>query len=287
MERTEHSARVAEWTADGSNQGAALPRPRFESVRIPSKNHLFPACDYFGHKRSFWLLDQPLLIFVSWDSKPQLNSGCIVTTETVYTPIALSAVLTHFVRSEPRGRRAIGCALTVSGYYSCMLERGVAAPISPHAGSFRAARENPPGGCPQGDKAEKIHRPRPTSARRSPVEAHETRWVNIRNVFCSVTLFPRKRMSEDKDCFVVSPIGEEDSNIRERSDKLFDYVIKPAVEQYGYDPIRADHIAEPGIITSQIIEHVVESPLVIADLTGSNANVFFMSLQSVMHIKSL
>ncbi|OVE83970.1 hypothetical protein B2G88_16325 [Natronolimnobius baerhuensis] len=64
-------------------------------------------------------------------------------------------------------------------------------------------------------------------------------------------------------------------------------MIKPAVEQYGYDPIRADHIAEPGIITSQIIEHVVESPLVIADLTGSNANVFYELAVRHAHQKPL
>src|SRR5205823_14185213 len=34
-------------------------------------------------------------------------------------------------------------------------------------------------------------------------------------------------------------------------------------------------ISEPGLITSQVIQHVVEDPLVIADLTGRNPNVFY------------
>ncbi|WP_147441146.1 hypothetical protein [Halorubrum sp. Atlit-26R] len=82
-------------------------------------------------------------------------------------------------------------------------------------------------------------------------------------------------MSDEDTCFVVSPIGEEGSDTRERSDKLFEYVIEPAVSPHGYEPIRSDQIAEPGMITSQIIDHIVDSPLVIADLTGSNANVFY------------
>lgn len=82
-------------------------------------------------------------------------------------------------------------------------------------------------------------------------------------------------MTDDNICFVIAPIGDEESDIRERSDKLFNYVIEPAVSPHGFEPIRADHIAEPGIITSQVIEHVVECPLVVADLTGSNANVFY------------
>jgi hypothetical protein len=39
--------------------------------------------------------------------------------------------------------------------------------------------------------------------------------------------------------------------------------------------MRADHISEPGIITSQVIQHIVEDPLVVADLTGRNPNVFY------------
>lgn len=82
-------------------------------------------------------------------------------------------------------------------------------------------------------------------------------------------------MPDEETCFVISPIGEPDSETRERADRLFEYVIKPPVEEYGYEPVRADHIAEPGIITSQVIEHVVDSPIVLADLSGSNANVFY------------
>jgi len=82
-------------------------------------------------------------------------------------------------------------------------------------------------------------------------------------------------MTDDKECFVISPIGEPDSKTRRRSDKVLEYVIEDAIEEYGYTPVRADEISEPGIITTQIIERIIESPLVIADLTNHNANVFY------------
>jgi hypothetical protein len=52
-------------------------------------------------------------------------------------------------------------------------------------------------------------------------------------------------------------------------------VIEPATQECGYNPVRADTISEPGMITSQVIRHLIEDPLAIADLTGPNANVFY------------
>lgn len=78
-----------------------------------------------------------------------------------------------------------------------------------------------------------------------------------------------------KVCFVIAPIGEENSEIRKRSDQVLNYIIKPCCEKYSYDVLRADKISEPGLITTQIIEHIINDELVIADLTGKNPNVFY------------
>ncbi|PMQ02716.1 hypothetical protein DyAD56_22840 [Dyella sp. AD56] len=81
-------------------------------------------------------------------------------------------------------------------------------------------------------------------------------------------------MSE-KVCFVIAPIGEAESDTRKRSDQVLKHVIAPAALACGYKAIRADQISEPGMITSQVIQHIVEDPLVIADLTDRNPNVFY------------
>jgi hypothetical protein len=52
-------------------------------------------------------------------------------------------------------------------------------------------------------------------------------------------------------------------------------VISPAALECGYTATRADQISEPGMITSQVIQHIVDDPLVIADLTERNPNVFY------------
>lgn len=78
-----------------------------------------------------------------------------------------------------------------------------------------------------------------------------------------------------KKCFIAAPIGEASSPTRQRSDKVLRHIIKEPLARFGYEPVRADQIAEPGIITSQIIRHIVEDPLLIADLTDANPNVYY------------
>jgi hypothetical protein len=78
-----------------------------------------------------------------------------------------------------------------------------------------------------------------------------------------------------KTCFVICPIGDPDSPIRAWSDDVYECIIKPVTEKCGYQSRRAIDISEPGIITSQIVECLIESDLVIADLSFGNPNVFY------------
>lgn len=82
-------------------------------------------------------------------------------------------------------------------------------------------------------------------------------------------------MQDNNICFIISPIGESDSDIRKRSDQILKFILKPAAEECGYEAKRADEISEPGDISNQIINHILEDPIVIADLTGHNPNVFY------------
>jgi hypothetical protein len=82
---------------------------------------------------------------------------------------------------------------------------------------------------------------------------------------------------QKKSCFVIAPIGMAGSDVRQRSDLIFEHVITPGVSRFGYVPVRADMIAEPGLITNQVIQRVVQDQLVVADISGANpnANVFY------------
>ncbi|MGW5103197.1 hypothetical protein [Streptomyces sp. NPDC004100] len=56
---------------------------------------------------------------------------------------------------------------------------------------------------------------------------------------------------------------------------IFEQVIVPACERYGISALRADGITHAGDINEQICRHVVESDLVVADVSGGNPNVMY------------
>lgn len=79
-----------------------------------------------------------------------------------------------------------------------------------------------------------------------------------------------------RTCFVIGPIGASGTEVRKRSDQILRHIIDPVVERMGYQKaLRADRISESGRITQQVIQHITDDDLVIADLTGSNPNVYY------------
>jgi hypothetical protein len=70
--------------------------------------------------------------------------------------------------------------------------------------------------------------------------------------------------------FVVMPFGES------WSDDVFSFITR-AVERLGgqLNAIRADQITRLGRITDQIMESIRTADVIIADITGNNANVFW------------
>jgi hypothetical protein len=78
-----------------------------------------------------------------------------------------------------------------------------------------------------------------------------------------------------KACFIVTPLGSDDSTERRHANTVFDHLIKPVLKEFDIEPIRADKISKPGIITKQIIEHLAGCRLCIADLSFNNPNAFY------------
>jgi len=76
-------------------------------------------------------------------------------------------------------------------------------------------------------------------------------------------------------CFVISPIGKLGSETRKAADDLFELILEPALEHFGFDVVRADKIPGAGVITNDIISLVQSAELCVIDLSESNPNVFY------------
>jgi hypothetical protein len=81
--------------------------------------------------------------------------------------------------------------------------------------------------------------------------------------------------SLDSECFFIAPIGKDGSPERKRSDAILKFVVARAAAELGLTAVRGDQISEPGQITLQVIDHVLRARAAVADLTGSNANVYY------------
>jgi len=78
-----------------------------------------------------------------------------------------------------------------------------------------------------------------------------------------------------KTCFIISPIGDEGSDIRKHADDFLELLAEPALAKYGFKVIRADKITRASIITNDIVELVQQADLCLVDLTFHNPNVFY------------
>ena len=76
-------------------------------------------------------------------------------------------------------------------------------------------------------------------------------------------------------CFIISPIGEPDSETRRNADDLLDLIIHPALDIFGFDIIRGDHRSEANQIDVDVIKAVQEAHICVADISLDNVNVFY------------
>lgn len=89
-------------------------------------------------------------------------------------------------------------------------------------------------------------------------------------------------------CFYISPIGEEKTEHRSHADLFLGSIVEPALEEFKLKVVRADKIGKAGMITAQILEYILKSKLVVADLSYHNPNVFYeLSLRHVCRLPTV
>jgi hypothetical protein len=76
-------------------------------------------------------------------------------------------------------------------------------------------------------------------------------------------------------CFVIMPISDIEGYEKGHFTRVFQHLIKPACEKAGFKPIRADDEIKTNYIVIDIIRKILESDMVICDLSSTNPNVMY------------
>lgn len=76
-------------------------------------------------------------------------------------------------------------------------------------------------------------------------------------------------------CFVISPIGDEGSEIYREYKDLFDLIIVPALEIFDFEVKRGDHFISENKIDDSIIKNIQDADICICDISQPNPNVYY------------
>ena len=80
---------------------------------------------------------------------------------------------------------------------------------------------------------------------------------------------------ENNTCFVIMPISDCEGYESGHFLRVYEDIIKPAVERSGYTPQRADETKNSNLIQLDILKKLIDAPIAICDLSTRNPNVLF------------
>lgn len=71
------------------------------------------------------------------------------------------------------------------------------------------------------------------------------------------------------------PISDNSNYPTGHFNRVYEFIIKPACEIAGFNPLRADEVVTTNYIALDIIKRIIESEMAICDLSSQNANVMY------------
>lgn len=82
-------------------------------------------------------------------------------------------------------------------------------------------------------------------------------------------------MAKERTCFIIMPISDVDGYEPGHFKRVYEYLLKPACEKAGFKPIRADDVKRTNYIVIDILKSIIDSEMVLCDLSAKNPNVLY------------
>lgn len=80
---------------------------------------------------------------------------------------------------------------------------------------------------------------------------------------------------QQKRCFVIMPFSDPEGYAPGHFRKVYDQIIKPAVENAGYKAYRVDENGVSDLITTKIFNAILDCDMAVCDLSSRNPNVLY------------
>lgn len=80
---------------------------------------------------------------------------------------------------------------------------------------------------------------------------------------------------QQKRCFVIMPFSDPEGYAPGHFRKVYDQIIKPAVENAGYVAYRVDENGVSDLITTKIFKAILDCEMAVCDLSSRNPNVLY------------
>lgn len=76
-------------------------------------------------------------------------------------------------------------------------------------------------------------------------------------------------------CFVIMPISDASGYESGHFSRVYEYLLKPSIEAAGFEAVRADDEIKTDYIVTGIIKKIVESEMILCDISTKNPNVLY------------
>lgn len=85
----------------------------------------------------------------------------------------------------------------------------------------------------------------------------------------------RREPPDKPNCFVIMPISDPDGYESGHFQHVFEDLFLPGCDKAGYKAIRADQVRQTNLIQLDVLQKIIDSPIVLCDLSSRNPNVLF------------
>lgn len=93
---------------------------------------------------------------------------------------------------------------------------------------------------------------------------------------------------KSKKCFIMMPISDTEGYDKGHFTRVYEHLIKPAVMDAGFEPIRADDTSKANFIVVDILKQILDCDMAICDLSSRNPNVFYeLGIRQSFNLKTV